>query len=73
VITKTIGTWGDADLEQEAAKFFFYDEGCELQAQHTNSYLPQQVFTSGGRYAIGSNVDGRAFIGRCSCMRRCAC
>jgi hypothetical protein len=64
VITKTIGTWGNADIEQEAAKFFYNMETCELQAQHTNSYLPQQVFTSGGRYAIGSNADGRAFIGK---------
>jgi hypothetical protein len=64
----TINSWSDGNLEQEAGKYFFDKDICEVQAQHTDSVKPQMVFINGGKMAIGSNADSRMVLGISICL-----
>ncbi|MGE5371898.1 MAG: BMP family ABC transporter substrate-binding protein [Solirubrobacterales bacterium] len=53
-------TWYDPTKEKQAAKSLL-DDGCDLIAQHQDTYAPQQAAEEAGKYAIGYNSDMHAF------------
>lgn len=53
-------TWFDPAKEKEAAKSLLED-GCDLIAQHQDTYAPQQAAEEKGAYSIGYNSDMHAF------------
>lgn len=58
-----LNEWENPPLEKLAAEFIWYEEGCDIIAQETDSIDPSQVFMDLGGYSIGYNSDARAVVG----------
>lgn len=53
-------TWFDPIKEKEAAETLLKD-GCDVIAQHQDTYSPQQAAEEAGKYSIGYNTDMSKF------------
>ena len=57
VHVKEISTWGDQELERQAAEVLITTYGCGVIAQHCDSAQPQIVANEQGVYGCGYNSD----------------
>ena len=57
VHVKEISTWGDQELERQAAEVLITTYGCGVIAQHCDSAQPQIVANEKGVYGCGYNSD----------------
>ena len=57
VHVKEISTWGDQELERQAAEVLISTYGCGVIAQHCDSAQPQIVANEQGVYGCGYNSD----------------
>lgn len=48
VIVAWVGTWGDPYIQEQAAQYLWFHEGCRILTQHSDTTSPQIVFANGG-------------------------